>query len=454
MMTKLVQTALIGAIETNREICRMPISNDMMRWAMRAGEVVSPFDPQIPANSNGAYVYINIPFCKGRCAYCPFYTFPYKEEQVEPYVEAVKKEISLYKKKLGEIELGDVYFGGGTPSLLYDGVIEIIDHLRSNFNIAGEIGVEVHPRDVNEEMCGALSNAGISKVSMGVESFDDEELKIMNRRGYDSNSAIKAIELLMDTGFYTGIDLMVGCPGQTVSSVLNDLETAVETEVHQIYPSPLALPPNSLWADQLRKGTIEFPPARDVIKMWRAIFDYLPSNGYEMSMACFKHKQATLEKNKDYFTMGHAFIIGMGVKAFGYTPQTLTGYTNTLSFEEYIKAVNDGRFPVAMGVSILNQRQLDKIYQSIGLLLGISQSDVERRLNVLMDTGLYGDLRIDKEEFEKRAGVGIDNVLGNLSFLIPIVLSPFKALKIIEEDSEMIKVNESLVNRIITNILS
>ncbi|VUT25309.1 MAG: coproporphyrinogen III oxidase [Candidatus Methanolliviera sp. GoM_asphalt] len=454
MMGKLVQTALMGVIEANRAICRIPITKNIMEGAMKGGEVVIPFDPQIPVNSDGAMVYINIPFCKGRCAYCPFYSFPYAEERVKPYVEAVKKEISLYKAKLGDTKIGDVYFGGGTPSLLYEGVIEIIDHLRSNFKIAGEIGVEVHPRDVNEEICDALSNAGISKVSMGVESFDDEELKIMNRRGYDGDSAIKAIELLMDKGFYTGIDLMVGCPGQTVSSVLSDLETAVKTEVHQIYPSPLALSPDTLWASQLKKGKVEFPPAREVIKMWRAILDFLPSNGYEMSMACFKHKRAAVEKKKDYFTMGHAFIIGMGVRAFGYTPPTLTGYCNTLSFEEYVKAVNEGRFPVAMGASILNQRQLDKIYHSIGLLLGIGERDVERRLNVLMDTGLYGDLRIDKEEFKKRSGVGVDRVLGNLSFLIPFFLFPLKALGIIEEDSREIKINEDLINGITTEILS
>jgi len=444
----------MGVIEANRAICRIPIAKDLMEGVMKAGNVVNPFDPHIPANSNGVMVYINIPFCKGRCAYCPFYTFPYAEERVKPYIEAVKKEILLYKGKLEDIEIGDVYFGGGTPSLLWKGVVEIIDHLRSNFKISGEIGVEVHPRDVNEEMCDALSDAGISKVSMGVESFDDEELKTMNRRGYDGDSAIKAIKLLMDRGFYTGIDLMIGCPGQTVSSVLSDLEMAAKTEVHQIYTSPLLLLPDTMWAIQLKKGKVEFPPAREVVKMFSSIFDFLPSNGYEARAGLyFKHKRASGMK-KEYITMGHAFNIGMGVKAFSIVPPTLTGYVNTFSFEEYIKAVEEGRFPVTMGASILNQRQLDKIYHSIGLLLGIDRNDVERRLNVLMDIGIYADLNIDKGEFEERTGANVGDVLGNLSFLIPLFLFPLKRLGIIKEDSKEIKINDDLISGIIARILS
>ena len=448
MIAKLVQTALRGMIEANRAICRIPIARNVMKGAMKSGEVVIPFEPHIPANSDGVCVYINVPFCRSKCTYCYLNTSIYTEERAKPYVEAVKREISLYKAKLGDIELGDVYFRGGTPSILWEGVIDILDHLRSNFKIAGEIGVKVYPGDVNEEMCDALLDAGVSRVNIGVQSFDDDLLKSMNKR-YDGDTAIKAIELLVDKGFYTTTKLLIGCPGQTVSSVSSDLKKVIETDLQQIYTLPLLILPNTAWGVQLAKGKIEFPPAREVVEMWRTTFDLLLSNGYETRAALyFKNKKALGER--EYLTgHGHPFVIGMGVETESTVPPTLTGYANTFSFEEYIKAVNEGRFPVMMGASILNQRQLDKIYHLAGLLLGIDGKDVERRLNVLMDPNLYTDLRIDKEEFEERTGAKTEEVLGNLSFLIPFLLFPLKALRIIEEDSEKIKINTDVINRIV-----
>ena len=221
------------------------MSRQMVKRGLK-GTRFSRIEPVLPADLDGIGWYIHLPFCRRLCPYCCFHSLQYSPSKVAPYIEAVKKEILTYRDRLGKIKIGDVYFGGGTPSLTWEGIIEIMEYLRSEFEMEGEVGFEANPEDINETMCDALMQAGVTRISLGVQSFDDEILRSM-RRGYDARIVLKAIELLLGKGFYVSVDFMNGLPRQRIPSLLSDLERATGAGVHQVSHYPLMLFPHTRW---------------------------------------------------------------------------------------------------------------------------------------------------------------------------------------------------------------
>jgi oxygen-independent coproporphyrinogen-3 oxidase len=338
--------------------------------------------PEFPASLDGIGWYVHLPFCHRLCPYCSFRSLRYSPGKVGPYIEAVKKEILTYRDRLGKIKIGDVYFGGGTPSLTWEGVIEIAEHIRFQFDMEGEVGLEANPEDVNDTMCEALKQAGISKISLGVQSFDGDMLRGM-RRGYDTRMVLRAIELLLSKGFYVSIDLLNSLPGQQIASLLNDLETAARTGVHQVSHYPLMLFPYTRWYADAQKGHVVMPESRLEKKMFYTISDYLTANGYRQA-SCWDFTN-TAKAGTQYMTCTRDENIGVGLSA--YTKIGGLFYVNTFFLREYIKGVETG-LPVATGMITPENR-------------------VMRRWFMM---GLYR-LRVEKAEFEKRFGVKMEQAM-------------------------------------------
>ncbi|KUK54886.1 MAG: Oxygen-independent coproporphyrinogen III oxidase [Atribacteria bacterium 34_868] len=127
-------------------------------------------------------LYIHIPFCKNGCPYCPYNRIGYNKDLVQPYLHAVLCEIDFYFKKYGKVEIPSVYIGGGTPTNLIEELDIIIHSLREKFFIAGDICIETSPADLNENIVKKLKNMGVDLISIGVQSFNDEYLKILGRK--------------------------------------------------------------------------------------------------------------------------------------------------------------------------------------------------------------------------------------------------------------------------------
>jgi oxygen-independent coproporphyrinogen-3 oxidase len=364
-----------------------------------------PIKPDFHSNLDGIGWYVHLPFCRRLCPYCGFRSFRYSEQKVNPYIEGVKKEVSIYKSMLGDVKIGDIYFGGGTPSLTWEGVIEVIDHIRSEFKVEGEIGMEANPEDIHPAMCKALRKSGVEKISLGVQSFDDGILRSMGR-GYNGDAALETIQTLLDEGFYLSIDLMHSLPGQEIPSLVSDLEKVAKIGVHQISYYPLNLFPYTRWYTKARKGEIEIPGKGMQKDMYYAVSDFLSSNGYRQD-TCWDFKHQTLGV-KEYVTCGREENIGLGVNAYSRIGNLF--YTNTYSLNEYIKAV-EGGLPIATGT-----------------ILPSTQKDLMRQYFMM---GLYS-LRVDKGEFERRFGVRMEKALRSFLFL-------FKLLSLIQENSEEVK---------------
>lgn len=171
-------------------------------------------------------LYIHIPFCRSICSFCPYCKVFYDEELSARYIRALLAEIDLVGKECKgyKKEVTSLYFGGGTPALIAEDIASIIERVNTYFVINEGIGVELHPEDCTTERLQMLKDAGVSKISIGVQSFQPEILKILGRDPIDYDSVFKAIR---QVSFETvSVDFIFALPTQTAESLIQDIELA------------------------------------------------------------------------------------------------------------------------------------------------------------------------------------------------------------------------------------
>ena len=177
-----------------------------------------------------AGLYVHVPFCKSKCGYCGFYSREIdtigniSTELYKSYMSAVVRNLLPYVDS--HLKFGTVFFGGGTPSLLYREVAEVVAFLRERGSLTAdcEITAEANPDDVDERMLAVLREAGVNRLSLGVQSLDDSVLRYLGRR-HDSRRAISAVESAHKAGFRVSLDIMLGIPGQKGLDAVHELPT-------------------------------------------------------------------------------------------------------------------------------------------------------------------------------------------------------------------------------------
>lgn len=183
-----------------------------------------------------AGIYLHIPFCKKRCIYCDFFSTTSSEKKTE-YIKALCKEIKDRKQYLEDETIDTIYFGGGTPSQLsYDDFKLVFDSIYHNYRVnpEAEITLEANPDDLTEEYLTSISPLPFNRLSMGIQTFNDETLSLLNRR-HNSQQAINAFNLCRKHGFNNiSIDLIYGLPGETLESWNKDLDIAISLKPEHI----------------------------------------------------------------------------------------------------------------------------------------------------------------------------------------------------------------------------
>ena len=181
-------------------------------------------------------LYIHIPFCKQRCIYCDFYSTIYSENKVGKYFEAVCSELRLRATE-SHNTLSSIYIGGGTPSVVPTKYLELLlNTIRQYYEISqdAEITIELNPDDVSPNYASTLLTLGVNRVSLGVQTFSDQQLKFLNRR-HTSNKAIEAVQTLHDAGIHNlSIDLIYGLPHQTLSQWQSDVKIALSLPIKHL----------------------------------------------------------------------------------------------------------------------------------------------------------------------------------------------------------------------------
>jgi oxygen-independent coproporphyrinogen-3 oxidase len=303
------------------------------------------FEPRrevtFPAVSK-ADLYIHIPFCKSLCPYCPYNRVLYDPELVAPYVQAMHDEIESYCRSLGDIEIGSIYIGGGTPTTLIDELKPIIAYVRGRFGPTGPIAVETTPDDLDDEALATLQELGVSLLSIGVQSFDDDYLKLIGRR-YRSSILPETVSKAAASGFETvNVDLMFALPGQTTDDALADLDKALALGANQVTLYPLFTFPYTAVGNLLDAQHVEFPRLSVRRRMYRALHEAAASGGLTR-VSVWGFKKGDVPR---FSSVTRDNYIGIGAGAGTCLPGLF--YFNTFSVPEYIHCSSDHELPIAL----------------------------------------------------------------------------------------------------------
>lgn len=269
-----------------------------------------------------AGIYIHIPFCKTKCTYCDFYSKTDFSQQSE-LLHTLLAEIALRKNYLSE-SVSTIYFGGGTPSTLSVSEIDsVLKVLFSTFSIENnaEITLEANPDDLSLEYLDALRKAGVNRLSMGVQSFDDGQLKVINRR-HTVATALRSIEMAHWAGFDNiSIDLIFGLPGQSLDSWQKQVDQAMKLDVQHLSAYGLTYEEGTpLWR-QMKQGKIIPADDETMIEMYHYLVTICSQNGFDQyEISNFARNGLRSKHNSSYWKQRP--YLGLGPAAHSYNGDT------------------------------------------------------------------------------------------------------------------------------------
>jgi oxygen-independent coproporphyrinogen-3 oxidase len=268
-----------------------------------------------------AGIYFHIPFCKTRCAYCDFFSSTNKNRK-EAYVETLCKELQNRKDYLKAQTVETIYFGGGTPSLLsakeFDRLFETLYACRYMVDRQGyEITLEANPDDITREYLRSIRHLPFNRISLGVQSFNDMELRFLNRR-HNAQSAIRAVDLCKESGFTNiSIDLMYGLPGQTHEIWLENIRQAIDLKIKHISAYHLIYEEGTKLYEMLQQGLFTPVDEELSVKMFHSLIDLLAEAGFEhYEISNFAQPDKRSKHNSAYWT--GAYYLGIGASAHSY----------------------------------------------------------------------------------------------------------------------------------------
>jgi|WetSurMetagenome_2_1015567.scaffolds.fasta_scaffold00031_66 oxygen-independent coproporphyrinogen III oxidase len=288
-------------------------------------------------------LYIHIPFCVKKCLYCDFYSIRADGQTIDRYVSALCREMTMRRNAAGRID--SVYIGGGTPSILSGKhIAQIMDRLRDNFSLAAgaEITSEANPESLTEDKATVMSRAGINRISLGVQSLNDNELALLGRP-HDSTAAIKAFHTARDAGFDNiSLDLIYGIPGQQLSTWMNTVEHVLELQPEHISTYELTPEEHTPLYDLLEKGELGLCDEDEIVSMYYSAKDLLAKHGYEhYEISNFALDGRRCSHNVNYWNRG--VYLGLGAGSSSFTDECRS--SNIADVERYISGIESGVLP-------------------------------------------------------------------------------------------------------------
>ena len=289
-------------------------------------------------------LYIHIPFCKSICNFCPYCKVPYAKEQYEQYIEALLCEIHMvgaqYKEKK---EVTSLYFGGGTPALAANDLKKIIDVVKQYFIITEGIGLELHPDNVSVETLSLLKAAGVTKISIGIQSFQDKYQKILGRKEVDmKNMAAVLAQVPFET---VSMDFIFALPEQTFEDLKSDIALAFSHGANHIAVYPFI-------DFTFTSSTVSTMAKKEKRMLLDQITNYCMEQGYTRdSIWTFSS-----EKTARYSSMTRDNFLGFGCSATTLLHDQFK--INTFSIEEYCKRIAEKKLPTSLTIRFTERQRM------------------------------------------------------------------------------------------------
>ena len=289
----------------------------------------------VPDPDRRYLLYLHIPFCVTLCPFCSFHRVRFKEERASLYFTALENEIALAADQ--GFRFSEAYFGGGTPTVLPGRLFALIRKLRDEYSVR-QVSAETNPDDIQDAVLDRVAGAGINRLSVGVQSFDDELLKRMQRyEKYGSGAVISERLRKAQHRFDTlNVDMIFNLPTQSETSLRRDLDILTdEVEASQVSWYPLMTAPSTRKSMEQSMGRTDFPRERDFYEL---ITDHMLGRGYTRSTAwCFSRRDSLLD---EYITDNDEYL-GLGSGAFSYIDGAV--YGSTFSINHYLERIGAGR---------------------------------------------------------------------------------------------------------------
>ena len=323
------------------------------------------------------HLYIHVPFCARRCSYCDFAIAVRRKVPVDEFLDGVRRELTSRNPR--HVALDSVYLGGGTPSRLgADGITRLMDMVRERFDVTTEteVTIEANPDDVDSLEAAAWRRAGVNRVSLGIQSFDDNVLGWMHRI-HDSSAATNAFEVLRKTGFDNiSIDLIFALPRSLERSWETDLEKGLALEPDHVSLYGLTIErstPLARWTD---RGSV-IPADEEIYAAEFLLADQMMSAaGYEhYEVSNFARPGRRSRHNSAYWS--GAPYLGIGPSAHSYDGETRSW--NVAQYSDWVSKLSTGESVVAEWERLTSEnRAAEKVYLGLRTTSGLVISDSDR----------------------------------------------------------------------------
>ena len=327
-------------------------------------------------------IYIHIPFCKQACHYCDFH-FSTNLKKKDEMVLALAKEIEMRSKSITHHpspiteQIETIYFGGGTPSILQiEDLRFLIDEVYRNFKVVEnpEITVEANPDDLTENRIIELSKNKVNRLSIGIQSFFEDDLQLMNR-AHNAEEAKKCLEIATQYFDNISIDLIYGVPEMSNEKWLQNIETALSFNVPHISSYALTVEPKTALHSFIQKGIIPQPDDEVAQEHFHILVDKLSENGfihYELSNF---GKENYFSKNNSSYWLGKKYI-GIGPSAHSYDGKN-RGW-NVSNNSRYIKSIQENKLPIEIETLTKTDCYNEYIMTGLRTIWGVSLERVEQ----------------------------------------------------------------------------
>ena len=320
-------------------------------------------------------IYIHIPFCKQACHYCDFH-FSTSMKKKDDMVLALAKEIAMRKNEISTEMVETIYFGGGTPSVLTNEEIKfLISEVYKNYSVVEnpEITLEANPDDLSTERILELSKSPINRLSIGIQSFYEEDLKMMNR----AHNSAQAINCLTEATKYfdnISLDLIYGIPGLTDEMWKKNIETALSFGIPHISSYALTVEPKTALRKLIDTGKIAEPQDEVASNHFMILVETLQKNGfihYELSNF---GKENYFSKNNSAYWLGKKYI-GIGPSAHSYDGEK-RGW-NVANNSLYLKSIQNDELPIETETLTISDRYNEYIMTGLRTIWGVSLERIE-----------------------------------------------------------------------------